>query len=245
LKGRSASANKRLALLGAGQELFSRHGYREVSIEEVARAAGMGTGSFYTYFSSKESFYEEILDQLESEGIAAVDRLVSGFESPLNKMKALYRFTTLGVRKNPILMGVLTGDRKYVYPGQKGRRERKPTLRTHVEELMDGIIEEGRRKGVFRARLFRDPRGLLLALYDALLLRLGSGQAEELMDDVLVLLERGMKRRVRLPGNGTLRDRRQIGRRGADGSDPGAAAGHRESMERARGGADSARDGER
>ena len=97
-------ADRKQALLAAGVELFSRHGYREVSIEEITRGAGVGTGSFYTYFSGKEEFYEEILDGIEEQGRQEVDRLVASFESPLNRLKALYRFATLGIRKNPLLL---------------------------------------------------------------------------------------------------------------------------------------------
>jgi AcrR family transcriptional regulator len=170
----------------------------------------VGTGSFYTYFSSKEAFYERILDNLENQGIRSVDRLVAGFRSPINKMKALYRFTTLGVKNNPILLGILTGNKKYIYPGQQDRLSGKSSLRAHVEKVISQIIREGSRKGVFRVRQYRNPRRMVLAIYDAILMNLDSDGAEDLMNDILRLLERALKRRVRLPGSGTLRDRRKI-----------------------------------
>ncbi|MBA7592877.1 hypothetical protein ES708_35076 [subsurface metagenome] len=51
---------------------------------------------------------------------------------------------------------------------------------------------------------------MVLAIYDAILMNLDSDRAEDLMNDILHLLERALKRRVRLPGSGTLRDRRKI-----------------------------------
>jgi len=53
---------------------------------------------------------------------------------------------------------------------------------------------------------------MVLAIYDAILMNLHSAAAENLMNDILRLLERALKRRVRLPGSGTLRDRRAIAR---------------------------------
>jgi len=204
--------NKGEMFLKVGERLFSRYGYRDVSIEDITKEAGVGTGSFYTYFSSKEAFYEQILDNLERQGIRSVDRLVAGFTSPVNKLRALYRFTTLGIKNNPILLGILTGDKKYIYPGQQNRAAGKSMLRAHVERVISRILQEGNRKGVFRIRQYKNPRRMVLAVYDAILMNLDSAGAEYLMNDILRLLERALKRRVRLPGSGTLRDRRKIAR---------------------------------
>jgi len=204
--------SKRDLFLKIGERLFRRYGYKDVSIEDITREAGVGTGSFYTYFPSKEKFYEQILDNLENQGIRSVDRLVGAFKSPVNKLRALYRFTTLGIKNNPILLGILTGDKKYIYPGQQSRSAGAGMLRSHVEQVITQVLQEGSRKGVFRVRRYKNPKRMVLAIYDAILMNLDSAGAENLTDDVLHLLERALKRRVRLPGSGTLRDRRKIAR---------------------------------
>jgi AcrR family transcriptional regulator len=205
-------SSKRDVFLKIGERLFSRYGYKDVNIEDITKEAGVGTGSFYTYFPSKEAFYEQILNNLESQGIRSVDRVVGAFKSPVNKLKALYRFTTLGIKNNPILLGILTGDRKYTYPGQQNRKAGAGMLRSHVEKVIVQILQEGSRKGVFRVRNYKNPKRMVLAIYDAILMNLDSAGAENLMNDILHLLERALKRRVRLPGSGTLRDRRAIAR---------------------------------
>ncbi|MFO0659439.1 MAG: TetR/AcrR family transcriptional regulator [Polyangiaceae bacterium] len=60
----SASSRKRVLpperraqLLALGLELFSQHTYDEVSIDEVARLAGISKGLLYHYFSDKRGFY--------------------------------------------------------------------------------------------------------------------------------------------------------------------------------------------
>jgi AcrR family transcriptional regulator len=205
-------ADRRQALLAAGGELFSSRGYRDVSIEEIARGAGVGTGSFYTYFSGKEEFFEEILDQIEQQGRQEVDRLVASFESPLNRLRALYRFATLGIRRNPLLLGVLTGARKYAFPGQAARRERGDTLRNHIERKIGEILAAGGRALELRVGLYRDPRRLAIALFDAILMKMGSENVEVLMDDALRLLERGLARRFRLRAGRERREQRRGGR---------------------------------
>jgi len=204
-------ADRRQALLAAGGRLFSRQGYREVSIEEIARSAGVGTGSFYTYFSGKEEFFDEILDEIERHGRQEVDRLVASFESPLNRLKAIYRFATLSIRRSPLLLGLLTGSKKYAYPGQAERGEREDNLRRHIERKIGDILASGGLE--LRVGLFRDPRRLLLALFDAILLKLESENVEELLDDALRLLERGLARRLRLRVGRERREQRREGRR--------------------------------
>jgi AcrR family transcriptional regulator len=207
--------DRRQALLAAGGEQFSSRGYREVSIEDIARGAGVGTGSFYTYFNGKEEFFEEILDQIEEQGRQEVDRLVASFESPLNRLRALYRFATLGIRHNPLLLGVLTGARKYAFPGQAARRERGDTLRHHIERKIGEILAAGGRALELRVGLYRDPRGLAIALFDAILMKMESDNVEALMDDALRLLERGLARRFRLRGGRERREQRRGGRQGS------------------------------
>jgi AcrR family transcriptional regulator len=45
---------RREALLAAGAELFARHGYHAVTLDDLGRSVGMAGASLYTYFSSKQ-----------------------------------------------------------------------------------------------------------------------------------------------------------------------------------------------
>ncbi len=63
--------NKRKAIIGAAIKLFSRNGYEQTSIEELAREAGIGKGTVYSYFQTKKeivrAFCEAELDYTRSE----------------------------------------------------------------------------------------------------------------------------------------------------------------------------------
>jgi AcrR family transcriptional regulator len=45
------------ALVDAVREAFCRHGYADVSVDELCTAAGIAKGSFYRWFASKEDAY--------------------------------------------------------------------------------------------------------------------------------------------------------------------------------------------
>lgn len=52
---------RRTQLLELGIEMFSKHAYEDISIDEVAETAGISKGLLYHYFSSKRAFYVETL----------------------------------------------------------------------------------------------------------------------------------------------------------------------------------------
>lgn len=186
------------SLLRIGERLFALHGYRDVSIRDITEAAGLAMGSFYTYFPGKESFYAEILDRLEQRGTREVEKHVNSFHSPLNKLKALYRYTTLSLGSNEILRGIYTGERRFLYPGLETRTAGRNTLFERIGVQIDAILSEGARKGVFRTGLFHDPKRMLIAIFNSLLLYIGHQKSGEVLDDVLLLIERGLKRWLRL-----------------------------------------------
>lgn len=51
------SGERRTELLAIGRQLFARHAYDELSIDDVAAAAGVAKGLLYYYFKSKRGFY--------------------------------------------------------------------------------------------------------------------------------------------------------------------------------------------
>jgi AcrR family transcriptional regulator len=189
--------NRSDTLLKIGERLFARHGYRDVSIRDITDSAGLGMGSFYTYFPSKEAFYSAILDNIEQRGIREVEKHVNSLHSPLFRLKALFRYATLSLRSNEILRGIYAGERRYLYPGLEERVSSGSTLFARIEELVEEILAEGTRKGVFRTSLFRNPKRMLIAIFTTLPLNVPGPNTEDLTDDVMMLIERGLKRWLR------------------------------------------------
>jgi AcrR family transcriptional regulator len=188
-------SNRRSALLKIGERLFAERGYREVSIKDVTASAGLGMGSFYTYFPSKEAFYSDILDSLEERGLREVEKHVTSLRSPLFRLKALLRYTILSLRSNEILRGLYARDRRYLFPGAEERISGRTSLFARVETILGEILVDGTRHGVFRTGLFRNPKRMLVAIFSAV--SLNGEPSMELADDVMLLVERGLKRWLR------------------------------------------------
>ncbi len=209
------AADRRKVLLRAGRELLDRYGYKDVSIADITRSAGIATGSFYTHFPGKGEFYDAVLDELEREGIREIEARVALLSSPVGKLKALCRFAALGVRNRPILRGFLTGDRRFLHPGRRERSERPDSLRGHLANRVRELIAEGTRTGDIRAGLFRDPAAAVIALIETLFRHMGDESIDDLLHDVQRLLARGLGRRIRLRPTGRIVDdlrREEVGR---------------------------------
>src|SRR5438445_10821312 len=58
---------RRRQLLEHGADLFTRHGYDEISMAEIAREAGISKALLYHYFPSKSAFFQATLAQAAAE----------------------------------------------------------------------------------------------------------------------------------------------------------------------------------
>jgi AcrR family transcriptional regulator len=216
--------DRRRLLLRTGRELFERYGYKDVSIADITRAAGIATGSFYAHFPGKGEFFDAVLDELEREEIREIEDRVARLSSPVGRLKALCRFAALGARNRPILRGFLTGDRRFLHPGRRDHMDRPESLRNHLARRVRELIADGARTGDIRASLFRDPGAAVIALLEALLEHMGDENIDELLHDVQLLLQRGMGRRVRFPPTGRMRDQRRAAALDRDDRSDGAPA---------------------
>lgn len=65
-------ARNRKALLEAGAEIVGEIGYEETSIARIAERAGLGHGTFYKHFNSRQEFFDQLLPNI---GTALLDEV--------------------------------------------------------------------------------------------------------------------------------------------------------------------------
>lgn len=86
--------NRKNAILKAARKLFFEKGFRQVTVENIARKAEFSKGSIYLYFSSKEEIYSQILlndiDKLH-------DRVADILQGPSSAYEALIRVAEIYV----------------------------------------------------------------------------------------------------------------------------------------------------
>jgi AcrR family transcriptional regulator len=100
-------------LLEAASAAFVEHGADDVSLEEIARRAGVGIGTLYRHFPTRQALLEAVYtDQVESLSARAEELL--GAESPADAlaewMRALVKFSSTKRSMTGALLATLGTD---------------------------------------------------------------------------------------------------------------------------------------
>jgi AcrR family transcriptional regulator len=86
-----------------GKDLFSTKGFKKTNIKEIAQLAGIGVGTFYNYYTSKEQLFLEIYIQ-ENEKIKKwLIESIDLDQEPVKVISQLIMRNTEVINTNPIL----------------------------------------------------------------------------------------------------------------------------------------------
>ncbi|GLW35004.1 TetR family transcriptional regulator [Actinoplanes regularis] len=125
------------ALLGAGRELLETRGWAAFTPEQVAQAAGVSYGTFYTYFESKDDLLRAIVravaEEMFTESLVAPDtadepyvRIVEsnrGYLRAWRNASRVLRLVEQGADSDDALRRMLLEVRElYVHRGAEGLR---------------------------------------------------------------------------------------------------------------------------
>lgn len=129
-------AKTRSALVGAAQRFLAAN-TTSVSIQEITDAAGVGFGSFYNHFDSKdELFAEAVAAALDTWGELRAD-IVSGIDDPAEIFGMSFRMTGRIQRAYPEMVRVLLHSGTAILMTDRGLRPQA------IEDIALGI-EQGR-----------------------------------------------------------------------------------------------------
>ena len=155
------------AILDATDRLLARYGYKKMTIDDLAREVGIGKGSVYLHFDSKEeialSHIDRIIERLKSSLYATANSKVSP-EKKLRKMlidRVMMRFDS--VQHYSQSLNELLAQLR---PRLLDRRKR------YFEEeaqIFAGVLAEGKAAGVFRVKNTVETGRTLLDATNALL----------------------------------------------------------------------------
>src|ERR1700754_2966182 len=136
------------SILDATDRLLARFGYRKMTVEDIAAEAGIGKGTIYLHFSSKEevvlSHVDRIVDRLKQQHLAMIARSKHTALERIRQMllaRVLFRFDSIQ-HYTQSLNDLLAALR----PGLLARRAR------YFEEeaqIFAEVLAEGRASGEF------------------------------------------------------------------------------------------------
>jgi AcrR family transcriptional regulator len=140
-------------ILDAAADLVLRWGYRRVTIEEVAKHAGIGKGTVYLHFRSRTWLFMCVLMR---ESLGLVDELTAAVRrDPASVLIAeQVRLTYLEVQRRPLLRALLARDDETL--GQLARDATGDPLRGWNREFADDMLRLLREHGLLRTDLDTD-----------------------------------------------------------------------------------------
>jgi TetR/AcrR family transcriptional repressor of nem operon len=90
------SEQTREALLEAGIEHLSVHGYHGTGIKQILDEVSVPKGSFYNFFASKEAFVAEVIGHYSQDLLGQLSEFMNGVGqdlSPVEQLRAIYLYS--------------------------------------------------------------------------------------------------------------------------------------------------------
>lgn len=94
----------RARLMEIGREWFPRYGLKKTTVGELATRAGIGKGTFYLLFDSKEALFLAVQEQVEAEFKAALVAEVEALRAtPRAMLRRYFELHFQGLEEHPFL----------------------------------------------------------------------------------------------------------------------------------------------
>ena len=164
----AARGEKRPLILQAATEVFAEQGFASVTVAEIADRAGIGKGTVYEYFSSKDELLFAVFEWMNDK---IFERIRSLLDEGGTTRERLQRLLDLGVRitREQVEMQAVVLDFWSASRGTKSEeRYNQACLGTFraYRRLIADVIREGQTAGELRAAV--DPEAVAIMLVAAM-----------------------------------------------------------------------------
>jgi AcrR family transcriptional regulator len=152
-KPRADAERNRERILEVAKEAFTRFG-ADASLDDIARQAGVGPGTLYRHFPSREELLQAVY-RSELEKLAAAEQKFAQAMPPIEALRAWLLLFVDGIATKQLIapaVNTLVGDPKKVFE----------TSYAQVQEALRTLVKRAIRSGDIRKDL--DPLDLLRAL---------------------------------------------------------------------------------
>lgn len=137
---RADAERNRRRLLDAARALFAERGL-EVSMDDIAREAGVGVGTAYRRFRSRD----EIVDALFDEALAAMEARAFAVEDEPDAWKAFTGFFLANMRAQAADRGL----KQLLHQSVEGR-EKVARMRARMVPRIEAVMERAKADGALR-----------------------------------------------------------------------------------------------
>jgi AcrR family transcriptional regulator len=169
-------ANRQEEILEAAAKLFARHGYAGTDTQLLADELGVGKGTLYRYFPSKEKLFLAAVDRVMRKLRCQIDSVIADIQDPLDQMAEAIRAYLAFFADNPEYVELIIQERAQF------KDRKKPTYFEHREANLErwravyrSLITEGRLRTMPVERITEVTSGLC---YGTMFINYFTGQSK-------------------------------------------------------------------
>ena len=96
------SIEKKEKILRAGYEIFCEKGYHNTNTAEIAKRAGVATGSVYSYYKDKKSIFLDILDLYSEDIMGGIFKELDKLDTSMDLKSLLYNVIQIAIHSHNI-----------------------------------------------------------------------------------------------------------------------------------------------
>lgn len=138
---------KRQSIIDAAIEVFSRNGFQDSTISEIAQKANVAEGTIYQYFRNKEDLFFSIPIDKTKEFYEELELHLQGINGAMNKIRKFVWYYLYHLQANPeyarALMLEMRVNRNFA------KAKAFEAYRPLTQKILR-IIEEGQEEGIIR-----------------------------------------------------------------------------------------------
>ena len=149
-RGPNSGGEKRDRILRAAVKIFSRKGFFNSKVSEIARAAEVADGTIYLYFRNKDDLLISLFEEKMGEVVADVRRRIADGGNALEKLKIFIENHMDLLERESGLVEVLQVELRQ---STKFLKDYTPVKFFEYLDIISDILEEGKREGVLRPDL--------------------------------------------------------------------------------------------
>lgn len=138
---------KQELILEKAIDLFYENGYTRTTMAQIADELGVTKPFLYQRYQSKEDILEDVFSRAEAMSVIAAEAILSTSEPPDAKLRTLVTSVVDTALNNYRLTAVYYTEERNLSPSKTAR---PVSLRQQWENVLTKILEEGRRKKLFK-----------------------------------------------------------------------------------------------
>jgi len=137
-------------IVEAAIRVFARNGYYNSRVSDIAREAGIASGTIYLYFRTKEEILVTLFREQMASFVAHLRREIAGEPDAVAKIRRLVALHFSVLEQNPALAEVVQVELRQGHKFFRGASAHEVSA---YFELIGSVLEEGVAAGSFRPDL--------------------------------------------------------------------------------------------